>query len=596
MKGLLFFITFLLLIPFSGVSYAAVNTCPANSPVISGHFDNVTIGYDGHVHTSHNGCDYVSSGPVNPVVTVIPDSDDGIGPSAGYDGELKPTGKTTEEFEKFNSTYMATEQDFENKYNSHQQQQERLCKMYACDASGNLLSDDEKVNPDFKTKILDPTFPRYDVSKSLSQNSANFGESIKRFKDYKFSTLSNAYNYRDDLLKSYDTITNELYKLFPSPPCGGWLRPTDPQGIANCAIADRQSNARAAFTNQFYNVDNLPSDVSRFLSNRTYGYQTTFNEYFQTMVDPLAVMAGNGQGSDGVNGQNGADGKDGKDGRDGLNGRDGKDGANGLDGRDGIDGKDGQPGEKGDKGDKGERGEKGEGVDNEELARFHHDSVVVSGNIIDLLGRIHDAVIGSGSSSLPSGSSPVSPSPSIDQGGSSATPGQSTGRPSGSSDGNDSGLLNEVQGFHHDANENARKLIEALSGQNKTGNDTDDSDGVDDSDEINSLNDSAEEFGLLSDKALHDYENLINNVNVPDMDISKGFTDMFKGAGGACKPFSFEIRIPLYNSRVLAQRVSLDNFCFFWDTYARALLNFSFDIAAFIACYLILMRGIRRYE
>lgn len=593
MKGPLFFIILLLLIPFSGVSFAAVNTCSANAPAISGHFDNVTIGYDGHVHTSHNGCDYVSSGPIDPTVTVIPDYDDGIGPFVGYDGELKPTGKTAEQFDKYNSSYMATQQDFDNKYNSPEQQKERLCNIYACDASGNLLSDDDKVNPDFKAKILDPVFPRYDESKPLSQNAANFGEAIKHFKDYKFSTLSNAYQYRDDLSTSYTKIQQSLNKLFPSPYCG-WMRdPSDPVYTANCAIAERVSQARANFTNQFYNMDNLPKKVTEYLYDHYDRNYTPFSEYFQTMVDPLAVMAGNGKGSDGVNGQNGADGKDGKDGKDG---RDGKDGVNGLNGRDGIDGKDGKPGEKGDKGDKGERGEKGEGVDNEELARFHHDSVVASGNIIDLLGRIHDAVIGSGSSSPPSGSSPVSPSPSIDQGGSSATPGQSTGRPSGSSDGNDFGLLNEVQGFHHDANENARKLIEALSGQNKTGDDTDDSDGVDDSDEINSLNDSAEEFGLLSDKALHDYENLINNVNVPDMDISKGFTDMFKGAGGSCKPFSFEIRIPLYNSRVLAQRVSLDNFCFFWDTYARALLNFSFDIAAFIACYLILMRGIRRYE
>lgn len=596
MKVLLFAIASLFLISFSGVSSAAVNTCPSTAPAISGHFDNVTIGYDGHVHVSNNGCDYVSTGPIDPVVTVNPDYDDGIGPSAGYDGELKPTGKTTEQFEKYNSSYMATEQDFDNKYNTPQQQQERLCKMYACDASGNLLSEDDKVNPDFKAKILNPVFPRYDESKPLSQNAANFGESIKHLKDYKFSTLSAAYQYRDDLFTSYDKIRLALDKLFPSPNCGWISDPSDPVYTANCAMAKRISEARGNFARQFYNLDNIPEPVTEYLLNRRLGYQAPSNEYFQTMVDPLAVMAGNGQGSDGVNGQNGADGKDGKDGKDGINGRDGKDGVNGLNGRDGIDGKDGQPGEKGEKGDKGERGEKGEVVDNEELARFHHDSVVASGNIIDLLGRIHDAVIGSGSSSSPSGSSPVSPTPPIAPGGSSATPGQSAGRPSGSSDGDDSGLLSEVQGFHHDANENARKLIEALSGQNKTGDDADDSDGVDDSDEINSLNDSAEEFGLLSDKALHDYENLINNVNVPDMDISKGFTDMFKGAGGTCKPFSFEIRIPLYNSRVLAQRVSLDNFCFFWDTYARALLNFSFDIAAFIACYLILMRGIRKYE
>ncbi|ECO1010163.1 collagen-like protein [Salmonella enterica subsp. enterica serovar Newport] len=590
MKGLLFVIISLLLIPFSGVSYAAViSSCSTSGVSISGHFDNVIFGYDGKVHVSSNGCDYVSAGAIQPTSTIMDEQG-----GTGYDGQLQSTGKTAEEFEKFNSAYMSAQEDFNNKNNSPEQQKERICQVYGCDASGNPLPEDEKINPDYRTKtVLDVSFPHYDKSKSYAVNAANFNEAISHFKDYKFSSLSKAYQFRDDMKNYYNDFSQTELSLYPNPnSCGYWLTPKDPAELAKFRLCIQQAKAREEMHKQI-NTSLLPSVVQQYIDAHELNTPASFNEVFQTMVDPLAVLSGNSQGVDGVNGQNGADGKDGKDGKDGINGRDGKDGVNGLNGRDGVDGKDGQSGEKGDKGDPGETGE---GVDNEELARFHHDSVVASGNIIDLLGRIHDAVIGSGSSSPPSGSSPVSPSPSIDQGGSSATPGQSTGRPSGSSDGDGSGLLNEVQGFHHDANENARKLIEALSGQNKTGDDADDSDGIDDSDEVSSLNDSLDEFALLSDKALLDYENLINNVNVPDMDISKGFTDMFKGAGGACKPFSFEIKLPLSNSRVLTQRVSLDNFCFFWDTYARALLNFSFDISAFIACYLILMRGIRKYE
>lgn len=592
MKGLLFVIISLLLIPFSGVSYAAViSSCSTSGVSISGHFDNVIFGYDGKVHVSSNGCDYVSVGDIQPTST-IEDEQGGT----GYDGQLQSTGKTAEEFEKFNSAYMAVQEDFDNKNNSPAQQQERICKVYGCDASGNPLPEDEKINPDYRTKtVLDASFPHYDKSKSYAVNAANFNEAISHFKDYKFSSLSKAYKLRDDMKTYYNDFKQAELSLYPNPnpsdpnSCDYWLMPVDPAGLANFRLCQRQSKLRQEIHKQL-NTSLLPSIVQQYIGTHEFNTPASFNEVFQTMVDPLAVLSGNGQGVDGVNGQNGVDGKDGKD------GIDGRDGVNGLNGRDGIDGKDGLPGAKGDKGDKGEQGENGEGVDNEELARFHHDSVVASGNIIDLLGRIHDAVIVSGSGSSPSGSSPVSPSPSMDHGGSSATPGPSTGRPSGSSDGDGSGLLNEVQGFHHDANENARKLIEALSGRDKSGDDADDSDGVDDAEDISSLNDSFDEFALLSDKALLDYENLINNVNVPDMDISKGFTDMFKGAGGACKPFSFEIKLPLSNSRVLTQRVSLDNFCFFWDTYARALLNFSFDISAFIACYLILMRGIRRYE
>lgn len=553
----------------SGFTYAA---CPVSAPQISGHFDNVTQGYDGKIHVSEGGCDYASlDNALQPIVIVE-------GAGVGFNGILKPTGKTSEEFKKYNDSYIQVQQEYENTHSSPD-----ICKIDGCDSSGNPLPESQTGKPDHKaTTVLDPVFPVYDPAKSFSTNAANFSEAVKNFKDIKFSSLSNSYKYRDDMYSFGRGLIIFVNKTYP---------------LINVSFADgperdfqiaQNKNIRPARELLFSQIheESLPQVVrDNYLRTPSYR-RAEYNEYFQTIVDPLAVLSGQGQGT-GQNGKDGIDGADGKDGQDGQNGRDGlngKDGANGQDGKDGIDGAPGSQGEKGDKGDKGE------GVDNEELARFHHDSVMASGQIIGLLGRIHDAVIASGGSQA-SGSGGA---PSPVQGGSSATDGQAAGSSAGSPDGTDSGLLSEVQGFHHDANENARKLLEALTGQPQPEKPGDN--GDDDDIDASSLDDSLDEFSLLKQKDLIDYEGIINNIKVPEMDVSNGFTDMFKGASGVCKPFSFEITLPQFAGPPLRQRMSMDNFCFFWDTYARGLINFSFDIAAFIACYFILMRGMRKYE
>lgn len=386
------------LMVFSGFNYAA---CLSAGPVISGHFDNGFIAHDGTIHISDAGCDYVSVRPVTPTVTVIPDVPDGLSGGMAAEGDFKPTGKTADEFKKYNDGFIQAEKEYNKSHLSPD-----VCKIDGCDIFGNPLPENESGKPDQKTTtVLDPSFPEYDSSKPYSTNAANFTEAIRHFKDIKFSTLSQSYNYRDNLIsfkQHLDSFVNETYPLMTE--C--WM-----SGTPDCDFYfnhNKQMKASRALLHSQQNLSLLPKVISdNFYPDYYTGMRASeFNEYFQTLVDPLAVLDGQGQGlgqngADGKDGVNGADGKDGKDGRDGLNGVNGKDGVNGQDGKDGVDGAPGAPGEKGDKGDKGE------GVDNEELARFHHDSVVASGSIINLLGRIHDAVVASGGSGASSGVAPV---------------------------------------------------------------------------------------------------------------------------------------------------------------------------------------------
>lgn len=580
-RVLLSFLT-LFTLSFSGITYAAVaSSCSASAPSLSGHFEHTTQGYDGLIHVNHQGCDYASVGDVQPIVIV--EGEGGV----GFNGTVKPTGKTVEEFNKFNSAYMQSQEEYDKTNNTPEKQKERICKIYGCDNSGNPLPEEQTGKSDIKSKtILDPVFPRYDASKPYATNAANFAEAISHFKDIKFSTLSNSYKYRDDMESFYSSLDKFIDATYPVFDLGWIAERSNPEWVFKLNHNKVMEPPRKFLYSQMQ-ISSLPEPVRKNIWEPAYRRQAVYNEYFQTMVDPLAVLSGNGDGAPGQAGQDGRDGVDGKDGRDGVDGKDGLNGRNGIDGKDGLPG---EKGDKGDKGDKGEQGDKGEGVDNDELARFHHDSVTASGNIINLLGRIHDAVVASGGSS---GSGSPHDAPPLAPGGSSATPGQGAGSSSGSPDGTDSGLLNEVQGFHRDSNENMRKLLEALNGQSQPEQEGDN--GNDDID-ASSLDDSLDEFSILKQQDLLDYENILNHIKVPEMDISNGFTDMFKGASGTCKPFTFEIKLPQFNGVPLVQRVSMDNFCFFWDTYARGLIDFVFDISAFIACYLTLIRGLRRYE
>lgn len=370
------------LMVFSGVNYAA---CFSTGPVISGHFDNAFIGYDGKTHISDAGCDYVSISPIVPTVTVIPDVPDGFSGGMAAEGDFQPTGKTSEEFKKFNDAYIQAQEEYDKTHPSPD-----ICKIDGCDILGNPLSQEETGKSDIKMKtLLDPVFPRYDPAKSYSTNAANFTEANRKFKDVKFSTLSNSYKYRDDMVSFHSSLNSFINQTYPLYDLGWMSHFSDPKWVFKHNHNQQMKAPRELLLSQ-KNLSILPEIVRDNFWKDPFNRSPLFNEYFQTIVDPLAVLSGSGNNESGQPGNDGVNGADGKDGRDGINGANGKDGINGIDGKDG---------------EKGDKGDKGEGVDNDELARFHHDSVVASGNIIGLLGRIHDAVVSSGGS----GGSGVSP-------------------------------------------------------------------------------------------------------------------------------------------------------------------------------------------